>query len=363
MSTRRSTRSVLSSDATVGVSREAGVASPSSTEAKTFTFDNITFYSTYAEMVTAKRQRNQNMLIQSGLLDAKAAIDASVAQQAAAKATSRGIKRSSAINEIKNAPRRKSGRLAGQTAPNLYVEHESAGRITLSGGDLVATEAEEIEYEPEYYKGRINDGSPLSIKEAVLKCENKWINEDSTVAADQFGDTLKSVVKEYGNGGKNSSPTTVAYNLQTDVDALSLDDEANVAKVVPDRIYSVVCHPSSQHLMVCAGDKQGYLGMWNVDQYNAEHDESTKKGKISHTDGVHLFKPHSRPVSALVWKNSGTKLLSSSYDGTVRSFDVEKQVFDEVFATYNDNEIYRNKIGYGLDNGYSSWVQCMVRLL
>lgn len=347
MSTRRSTRSSASANE---------VKSPAINQdaPKTFTFDNISFYATYTEMVAAKRQRNQDMLMQSGLLDAKAALDDSVAAQRTA--TARGIKRSSPTNEVKNLPRRKSGRLAGQSAPDIYVEEESGGRITTNG----LSNDEAVKYEPEYYKGRVNDGSPLTIEKAVLNCESKWVNDDGSTleAANQFMDTFQTVVKEYSGMVRNPSPTTVTHNLQKDVDALSLDDESNVAKVVPDRIYSVVCHPSPQHLMVCAGDKQGYLGIWNVDQYNT--DTRDKKGKISTTDGVYLFKPHSRPISTLVWNDGGSKLLSCSYDGTVRSFDVEKQVFEEIFASYDDDDRYRGKIGFGLDNGYKSWVQCMV---
>ena len=304
------------------------------------------------------------MLLSSGLLEAKSAIDAGIAAQ---KATARGIKRSSSTSAKEPLPRRKSGRLAGKSAPNIYVEDESGGRITLNGSGANNNDGVEevVEYEPQYYKGRVNDGSSLSISQAVMNCENKWIQEDgSTVeSANQFMDTLNNVVSEYSSGSsrRNASPTTVTHNIERDIHALSLDEESNVAKVVPERIYSVACHPSSQHLLVCAGDKLGYVGLWNVDQYNnTDREEGTKKGKISSTDGVHLFKPHSRPVSTLIWNTSGSKLLSSSYDGTVRCLDVEKQVFDEVFATYDDEEVYKSKIGYGLDNGYKSWVQCMV---
>ena len=353
MSTRRNTRST---GGPAAVQQEANQNEESD---KQFTFDNVTYYSTYSEMVTAKRQRNQDMLLSSGLLDAKAAVDAIASDQRASAASARGIKRTSTANDVKNLPRRKSGRLAGQTAPDLYVENESGGRITTQGS---ANAEDIVEYEPEQYKGRVNDGSPLSVEEAVLTCESKWVSDDGTTvdSANQFVGTLQNVVNDFRGSKRNSSPTTVTHNLQKDVDALSLDDESNVAKVVPERIYSVVCHPSSQHLMVCAGDKLGYLGIWNVDQYNTERSEPTKKGKISTTDGVHLFKPHSRPISSLAWNQSGSKLLSCSYDGTVRSFDVEKQVFNEVFATYDNDEMFKGKIGYGLDNGYKSWVQCMV---
>ncbi|EED90697.1 WD40-repeat protein, partial [Thalassiosira pseudonana CCMP1335] len=134
------------------------------------------------------------------------------------------------------------------------------------------------------------------------------------------------------------STTITSNNLQSHLDALSLDDaETCVAKVTPERIYSVTCHPSPHHIIACAGDKKGHVGIWNVDQYNPN----------STNDGVHLFKPHSGAVSSMIWNASGTTLLSASYDGSVRAFDASKQVFEEIFATYDDDEQYKNKIGDG----------------
>jgi WD40 repeat protein len=76
-------------------------------------------------------------------------------------------------------------------------------------------------------------------------------------------------------------------------------------------------------------------------------------------NGVHLFKPHSSVISTLIWNTNGTSLLSSSYDGSVRLLDIESQVFEEVFATYNNDSMYKDKIGYGTDQGYNSWIQSM----
>ncbi|KAL7490215.1 hypothetical protein ACHAW6_016208 [Cyclotella cf. meneghiniana] len=360
---RMSTRRSRSSSAPIAAAKEEqnkNLAAQDDVPTKSFTFDNESFYATYQEMVAAKRRRNLEMLIQSGLVDAKAAIDSTVAaKRASPAAMAKGIKRSNASEINKNLPRRKSSRLSGESAPKIFVESESGGRIQTSGIDHGMEEV--IEYEPQYYNGRVNDGSPLTIEHAVKNCGVKWINDDGStmLAANQFVETLSSVVSEYSGGQCNASPTTVTHSLQKDVDALSLDDGSNVAKVTPDRIYSVECHPSPHCLIVCAGDKLGYLGIWNVDQYNTGSDESSKRGKISTNDGVHLFKPHSAPISTLSWNESGSKLFSCSYDGTVRILDVEKQVFQEVFATYNDEDIYKDKIGFGLDTRFNTWVQCM----
>ena len=46
--------------------------------------------------------------------------------------------------------------------------------------------------------------------------------------------------------------------------ALSVADD-DMAKLVPDRIYSMEVHPSPTKLLVAAGDKWGRVGLWDVD--------------------------------------------------------------------------------------------------
>ncbi|XP_077174374.1 WD repeat-containing protein 76 [Paroedura picta] len=94
--------------------------------------------------------------------------------------------------------------------------------------------------------------------------------------------------------------------------------EDGVAKVVRSRIYSVAIHPSASCTLVAAGDKEGHVGMWNLD--------------CPVEDGLHAFLPHSRPVSCLLFSLADpAHLLSLSLDGTVRCGDVTHAVFDEVY--------------------------------
>jgi WD40 repeat protein len=126
---------------------------------------------------------------------------------------------------------------------------------------------------------------------------------------------------------------------------LSIDKEEWVAKVTPDRIYSVASHPSESKMIACAGDKQGYVGLWDVDTVSSESN-----------NGVHLFRVHSSPVCCLEWVTSDT-MVSASYDGTVRKLNVETGTFQQIFATYDDNSYYAEELGYGLDQGYRYWLQ------
>ena len=43
-----------------------------------------------------------------------------------------------------------------------------------------------------------------------------------------------------------------------------------VAKVTPERIYSISIHPSVDRLIVGVGDKGGNVGIWNVDDISAK---------------------------------------------------------------------------------------------
>lgn len=118
---------------------------------------------------------------------------------------------------------------------------------------------------------------------------------------------------------RNSATPTTNTDIGNHLHKIRCDDPRNVAKVTPDRIYSVTAHPSSSTLLSCAGDKSGHVGLWRVDSVEDEN------------DGVYLFRPHKSPVNALEWDAQGHHLYSFSYDGTVRCMDPVKEVFTEVF--------------------------------
>jgi len=107
----------------------------------------------------------------------------------------------------------------------------------------------------------------------------------------------------------------------TEFSKLTINPE-RVAKVVPERIFSVAFHPGEK-LVVAAGDKWGKVGMWDCqDTEGATH-------------GVHLFRYHSRPVNCITWDTHSPSLFSTSYDGTVRCLDVERQEASLMF--YDEN--------------------------
>jgi len=102
-----------------------------------------------------------------------------------------------------------------------------------------------------------------------------------------------------------------------------------VAKVTPNRIFSLTVHPTESKLLIAAGEKWGDVGIWDANDYTSE------------THGVHLFSPHSRPVNCLTFnKTDNTNLISTSYDGTTRSFDLEKQMSVLLYGLKDESEGY-----------------------
>jgi len=102
-----------------------------------------------------------------------------------------------------------------------------------------------------------------------------------------------------------------------------------VAKVTPNRIFSLTVHPTERKLLIAAGEKWGGVGIWDANDFTSD------------THGVHLFSPHSRPVNCLTFDQANdTHLISTSYDGTIRSFDLEKQISILRYGLEDDDNGY-----------------------
>lgn len=320
-------------------------------------------YSTYEEMVIAKRKRNNAFLESSGLLNAVNDIHASNnnvnINNNRIKATSRGLKQQKKRKaESLPEPRRKSSRLSGKKAADIYVVDERGGRITLNNnGFNVSNNSNgailEEEEKERFFNNRVNDGSDINVQEAVELSDSKWIKENSVSSAQDF---IKDICESVETSRKSTGDTfdnteqqveSPSVRLSKQADEISVDDiDTCVAKVVPDRIYSVAFNPMPDRLLATCGDKQGYIGFWDIDKQNDDA-----------SNGVHLFKPHANVVSNLSWTKNGQKLMSSSYDGSVRLFDLNTEVFTEIFATYDSSSDYKEKLGYGIDKGYRFWTQ------
>merc|ERR1711892_90437 len=133
-----------------------------------------------------------------------------------------------------------------------------------------------------------------------------------------------------------TSKSTISFSgssLKSATSSLSLSEE-QVAKVVPGRIFSLALHPSSNPLIAAVGDKSGHVGLWDI------------LATSSPNNGVHLYQPHTRPVNCLTWDMANTNnLISTSYDGTTRMLDTERQ---EHTIIYGEKEFIEQ-------GGWTSW--------
>lgn len=179
-------------------------------------------------------------------------------------------------------PPRKSARLAGGLVPDI---------------DRFVPLVEEPEEES------IASLEDLGIGDAFTKADDEEFVEKTKQLLAGF----KADAKE--KDGRASQPISFG-DFNSSLSKLTITDE-HVAKVVPDRIFSVSLHPGDSRLVCAVGGKQGHVGLWDV----------MSRDKRFH-DGVHVYQPHSRPVNSMSWDSAdSSRLVTTSYDGTSRVLD------------------------------------------
>jgi len=179
-------------------------------------------------------------------------------------------------------PARKSARLAGGKVPEIsrYVpeltaepEHNPPPLETLKAEDLFKYDEDEMKlaHAKQFFNTYTKQSKPGKIK--------------SSTSSKQFFQNLKN------------------WTITAD----------KVAKVTPNRIFSVAVHPSEHKILASAGGKWGGLGLWDMND------------KDSKENGVYLFNPHGRPINWQSWDEYNSQnLITTSYDGTCRILDIEK---------------------------------------
>lgn len=133
------------------------------------------------------------------------------------------------------------------------------------------------------------------------------------------------------NGHLKSATNFERVILEEPIDPCALNlEHDNVARVVPGRIFSVRFFPTTDMTMVVAGNKQGYLGFWDVKPQNGED-----------KDVIHLFQPHSAPISGIsVHPFALSKVYSSCYDGFLRKMDIEREKFELVYSSTYGSSLF-----------------------
>ncbi|CAL1358880.1 unnamed protein product [Linum trigynum] len=163
--------------------------------------------------------------------------------------------------------------------------------------------------------------------------KNPQIVSPPVKAESAGGEVVKKEEAEYGVSFDSARVKTEGCNVgmkeeKKDVESL-LDlgsmklETDNIAKVVTGNVMNVKFLPCSDLRMVVVGSKSGQVGFWNMDSTRDDDD---------HQNGVvHLYRPHTGPIGAILFHESCfSKIITSCYDGYIRMMDAEKEVFELV---------------------------------
>ncbi|CCU75793.1 unnamed protein product [Blumeria hordei] len=281
-------------------------------------------------MSAFERKRLENIAMNQAILKDLGSNAAKIATKAASKpktkiAPARKTTRPTRKEEAR--PTRTSSRLAG-----LEADSEGAKRKA------------EVEYEfaKEQAKAkRQRVTGKLQITDMIVdgkkfNTDNKFLN----IIMKGAQPNVHTFTEDYSNSTVNSD----LRSLREGISGLTLYEgyEPNQIKITPERVYSLSFHPSSNKPLVFAGDKEGNIGIFDASQdvpdIKAEDDE---EDDIKRSEPIiTALKIHSKTVTSLAFSLDGDKLYSSSYDSSIREFDLQKGISIEAFApTHMDEEL------------------------
>lgn len=274
-----------------------------------------------------EKQRLENIAARDKLL-AELEIKKNAAQVGAfAKPAKRAApsKKSTPAKRIKKEdiePRRTSSRLAG-----IQADSE------------VAREKEEKQYqeikerEIERRKRRTDDLSfgDITTNGAV----NGFFGSDAVIRP-----VARPNERTFGDEEIKETTDKELKSLREKMSALEVWDafEPNRIKITPERIYSASFHPTEDKPIIFMGDKLGHLGIVDGSQKpdisGVKQEDGDEDDEEDYPDPIiTTIKPHTRTICSMHThpSNPGT-LFTGSYDSSIRTIDLQKQVAVEIYG-------------------------------
>ncbi|CAM9776641.1 unnamed protein product [Scytosiphon promiscuus] len=263
-----------------------------------------------------KMKKNAMMMAALGLGGAKGEMRTAVNKDAAERAKARGLGSRARPKRHHPVRTRESARVRGIPPEGLPTEEsEDASNHP---GETSQDAPAEVLAEPA--------GSSRISGDVSMEASN--VSEDGTRRLRQM---MGGLVGRNDRAGDQED-----YELAEPDDVLKRlrnlkVEETGVCKVVTERAYCAAWHPSKDKLLLAVGDKFGNVGLWTVGE---EEDRDPSQG-------VFEFKPHTAVVPRITFDPlDGNKLITTSYDGTVRRMDVEKGAFEQVFGNNPDEDSF-----------------------
>lgn len=241
------------------------------------------------------------------------------------------VKKESGIEDHK--PQRKRKKVAKDAHAKKKEESPIAERIPTRRSRRIRGEDAEgkaIPHEDDNGNGTPNKGLTDEVKDTRIigdiKLSDLIKDEEESSLLDKYskvnfssGDFFQEIKKHQ----KVDSDLQKEFDLQ-----LYEGFEPNEIKLVHDRISAMYFHPSLDQKLVVAGDTSGHLGLWNVKEGIPDEDEEPD------ITSVRLF---SKNVGKLgCFPDDTSKLLAASYDGFIRSIDLNTMKSTQITNLTNE---------------------------
>ena len=221
-----------------------------------------------------------------------------------------------ASKDMEIKPTKRGAPKKTRTLSNIEALSRRSGRVTVER--LQAELIKQGQNEPSEFLSKRYESSYNSVLDSNS-------NQDDAVRVDKgpisFSDgshhseLFDHIAKFDAESGEHAVTSEMKdYNARLSKMTITEDD---VIYMCPSRITAVLVHPNRNKLIVLAGDKEGYVGLWDV---NNRTDETG--------DRVLKHQPHSTNVTRFHCSESdGSKIYSASYDGTIRCWDTNTHAF------------------------------------
>lgn len=251
---------------------------------------------------------------------AQAGLNAKTAKRSAtSKPKSTPAKR---IKKEELAPRRTSSRLAGiQADSEVQREKEDKEFQVLKEQDLARRQRKTDDF-------KLSD---ITVNGRV----NGFFSSDALLRP-----VARPYERTFGDDDIQETTNRDLKDLRQRLSGLEIWDawEPTRIKVTPERIYSASFHPTEEKPVVFMGDKLGHLGIVDASQKPEvsavkQEDDDEDEEDYYPDPIITTIKPHTRTISGMHThpSNPGT-LFTGSYDSSIRSIDLSKQVAVEIYG-------------------------------
>ena len=235
-------------------------------------------------------------------------------------------------------PIRRSSRLRGEIVNGQGIPNVNDTQLFKMGLDNSNNDKDDKDFVQEIKDTAVVGDVKLS---DLIKDENEedLLTKFKSFANKNFssGDFFEELRKHQRTKG-----TTELAQLQEDFD-LQLYDifQPNEIKLVYERISATYFHPSVDKKLIIAGDTSGTVGLWNIrdEPLSESGEDQMVEPEITR---VKLFSKNVGRIDCYATDTS--KLLTGSYDGSLRSIHLSTLQSDDILTLKNE---YEDALGIG----------------